>query len=189
MSGDGPLTRAEKQLLRALAWAAVRAAVADDPLPDPDAFAAEAGTALGPRLEALRGAFVTLTRSGTLRGCIGVIEGRLPLVAAVVENGRAAALNDPRFPPVGPAELPGLELEISALSPLRPVAGPDEIEVGRHGVLLSADGRRAVFLPQVAPEQGWDRDTMLTHLALKAGLAPDAWRREARFEVFTAEVF
>jgi len=189
VNGSGPLAPDERTFLRDLAWAAVRAAVTGAPLPEPAAFAAAAGRELGPRLTALRGAFVTLTGRGMLRGCIGVIEGRLPLAATVVENGRAAALDDPRFPPVQESELAGLELEISALSPLAPVAGPGEIKVGRHGVLLAAGGRRAVFLPQVAPEQGWDRDTMLTQLALKAGLSPDAWRRDASFEVFTAEVF
>ncbi|MCP4572967.1 MAG: AmmeMemoRadiSam system protein A [bacterium] len=179
----------ERTFLRDLAWAAVRAAVTGAEPPDPAAFAAAAGRELGPRLSAPGGAFVTLTSAGQLRGCIGVIEGRRPLAATVVENGRAAALTDPRFPPVEESELSGLELEVSALSPLAAVVGPEEIEVGRHGVLLSAGGRRSVFLPQVAPEQGWDRDTMLTHLALKAGLGPDDWRRDAHFQVFTAEVF
>ena len=78
---------------------------------------------------------------------------------------------------------------MSVLSPAIPVSGPDAIEVGKHGVILEKEGHRALFLPQVAPEQGWDRRTMLEHLAQKAGLPADGWRRGARFEVFTAQVF
>ena len=88
-----------------------------------------------------------------------------------------------------PEELPGTDIEISALTPQKPVDSYEAIEVGRHGVVLSKAGRRAVFLPQVAPEQGWDRDTMLSHLAAKAGLPQEAWREDAQFTVFEAEVF
>jgi AMMECR1 domain-containing protein len=75
------------------------------------------------------------------------------------------------------------------LTSLVPVAGPEEIVIGRHGIVLSKGGRKSVFLPQVAPEQGWDRETTLTHLALKAGLGPDAWREGCEFLVFEADVF
>ncbi len=136
------------------------------------------------------GVFVTLhDASGDLRGCIGNI---LP-VATLAEGlwGRAqdAALNDPRFDPVTPAELSSLSIEISVLSRPVPVASPNDIEIGKHGILLKKRGRSAVFLPQVAPEQGWNLETTLNHLALKAGLAPSAWREGASFEVFEAEVF
>ena len=107
----------------------------------------------------------------------------------MVESGGNAAVRDPRFPPLRPTELPDLELEISVLTPLAPVAGPDAIVPGHHGVLLESGGRSAVFLPQVAPEQGWDRETLLDHLALKAGLPADAWRHGASLQVFAAEVF
>jgi AmmeMemoRadiSam system protein A len=136
-----------------------------------------------------RGVFVTLRKHGELRGCIGSIVGRRPLLEAVVESGGNAAVRDSRFPPVRPAELAGLELEVSVLTPLRTVPGPEAVEPGRHGVLLESGGRSAVFLPQVATEQGWDRETLLTHLALKAGLPPDAWRHGASLQVFAAEVF
>jgi AmmeMemoRadiSam system protein A len=159
------------------------------PPPDPESLAARRGLVPGPALTGHRGAFVTLRAAGSLRGCIGTIEGVCPLTEAVLRNARAAACEDPRFAPVSPAELDGLDLEISALTPLVPVASPDDIVVGRHGVLLSAGGRRAVFLPQVASEEGWDRTTMLRHLARKAGLPPDAWRDGAGFQVFEAEVF
>ena len=140
-------------------------------------------------LVANAGAFVTLHHGKNLRGCIGYIEGIKPLVDAVVENGRSAAVSDPRFSPVAAEELSSIEIEVSALTPLVPVARPEEIVIGRHGVVMVKMGRRAVFLPQVAPEQGWDRDTTLTHLALKAGLEPDAWRQGSEFLVFEADVF
>ena len=184
----GPLTAAERAFLVDLATRAVDAAVRGHAAPDAAALAAGAGLPLSPRLDACRGAFVTLTSGGMLRGCIGTIEGIGPLVDAVIGNGRAAALRDPRFDPVTPGELPHLSVEVSALTPLRPVDGPRDIEIGRHGVVLSRGGRRAVFLPQVAPEQGWDRDTTLRHLALKAGLPADAWREGCRFQVFEAEI-
>ncbi len=143
----------------------------------------------------LAGAFVTLNntgaraeREGRLRACMGVIEAQQPLDGAIVQAAVWAA-RDPRFPPLTAAELDAIEVEVSALSPARPVPGPQAIVVGRDGVVLSKDGRRAVFLPQVAPEQGWDLDTMLDHLARKAGLPSDAWRQGAQFEVFTAQVF
>jgi AmmeMemoRadiSam system protein A len=143
-----------------------------------------------PVYELERAVFVTLHKRGQLRGCIGTLQAREPLAAAVRSSAISAATQDPRFPPVSPDELPELEIEISVLSPMRPVAGADEIEVGRHGVVVRQGMRSGVFLPQVAPEQGWDRDTMLDILcAQKAGLPADAWRRGAQLEVFTSQVF
>lgn len=148
-----------------------------------------------PYLEASAGAFVTLNhpkikpgRPGRLRACMGVIEARQSVVEAVVHAALSAS-RDPRFPALEFDELENLEVEVSLLSPSSRVPGPEAIRVGVHGVVLSKNGRRSVFLPQVAPEQGWDRDTMLDHLARKAGLAADAWRSGATFEVFTAQVF
>jgi len=183
------LTAAERSFLRDVARLAVAAAVNQQEPPDPLVQARRTGLKLGPRLTAKRGAFVTLSLRGRLRGCIGYIEGHLPLVDAVVRNGRAAALEDPRFAPVSAAELPRLDLEISALTPLRAVARPQDIVIGRHGILLAKNGRKAVFLPQVAIEQGWDLETTLGHLALKAGLSPGDWHEDAQFQVFEAEVF
>ncbi len=185
----GHLNDEEKQFLRQVARQAVEAAASNLPPPDPGDLATEAGIDIQRCLGDHRGAFVTLTRDGRLRGCIGYIEGIKPLVQAVADNGRSAAVADPRFPPVTPRELADICIEISALTPLTPVSGPEEIIIGRHGVILAKQGRRAVFLPQVASEQGWDRDTTLTHLALKAGLEPDSWRQGADFLVFEAEVF
>jgi AmmeMemoRadiSam system protein A len=184
-----PLTDREKAFLRELARLTVDAAARGRPGPDPAAMAAVAGTPLKGALAEPRGAFVTLHREGALRGCIGVIASDRPLARTVVESGRSAAVGDPRFEPVTPDELPFLDLEISVLSPLRDVAGPEAIELGRHGILMSCAGREAVFLPQVATEQGWDLETTLDQLARKAGLPLDGWRRDARFRVFEAEVF
>jgi AmmeMemoRadiSam system protein B/AmmeMemoRadiSam system protein A len=148
-----------------------------------------------PVLKAPAGAFVTLNhpeirpgQAGRLRACMGVIEARQSVVDAVV-HAAVSASTDPRFPALEFRELQDIEVEVSLLSPSHPVAGPEDIRIGVHGVLLSKKGHRAVFLPQVAPEQGWDRETMLDHLARKAGLAANAWRRDAVFEVFTAQVF
>lgn len=142
-----------------------------------------------PELRRFGGAFVTWRRKGELRGCIGRLQEQAPLALTVARMALHAALADPRFPPVAAGELPGLTVEVSVLSPLREVAGPEEILAGRDGVVMEKDGRSAVFLPQVAVEQGWDRDELLGQLSLKAGLPKDAWRRGARFRTFRAEVF
>ena len=137
-----------------------------------------------------RGAFVTLTLCGELRGCIGHVVATLPLWETVRENAVNAAFRDPRFPPVTAEELGRIALEISALTPLRAVSSPDEIEVGRHGLMIRVGAARGLLLPQVASEQGWDRFAFLQQTCRKAGLDPDAWRRpDALLEVFEAEVF
>jgi hypothetical protein len=140
-------------------------------------------------LASCRGAFVTLTEDGDLRGCIGRILSDEPVGRVVREMAAAAALEDPRFPPVRPGELDALELEVSVLTEPKGVAGPEDIVLGRDGILLGKRGRRAVFLPQVAPEQGWDLETTLSQLSLKAGLPPDAWKSGASFETFQAQIF
>lgn len=141
-----------------------------------------------PGLDVPRGAFVTLHAHGSLRGCIGYIEAVEPLWAAIEEMANAAAFRDPRFPPVTAAEFGQLELEISVLSPLA-AATPDQVVVGTHGIVLAQGRRRGLLLPQVATEQGWDRETFLEHGCMKAGLPPDAWRSGATLEIFSAIVF
>jgi AmmeMemoRadiSam system protein A len=183
------LTDPERDCLREVARQSVAAAARGEPAPDPAVIAARLGLERSAALGERRGAFVTLHEHGRLRGCIGVIEGRLPLLSAVAENAAAAAVGDPRFPPVTADELSNLTLEVSALTPLRRVAGPDGIVIGRHGILLGRAGRRAVFLPQVATEQGWDLPTTLAQLCRKAGLPPDAWRAGVDLSVFEADVF
>lgn len=179
----------QRHYLRELAWRTVAAAARGETPPRAEPLARELGIELEGELARQRGAFVTLTRGGRLRGCIGYIQGIKPLFEAVRDNARSAAIGDPRFPPLSAGELDGLEWEISALTPLRPIDSPDEIRVGVHGVLLHCQGRQSVFLPQVAVEQGWDVETTLDQLALKAGLAPGAWRAGAELQVFEAEVF
>lgn len=135
-----------------------------------------------------RGAFVTLHRAGALRGCIGIFESSSPLYRTVAEMARSAAVGDPRFEPLRSEELPQVEVEISVLSPLRPVP-PEEVEVGRHGVYLEQGFHRGVLLPQVAVEHGWDRETFLDQTCRKAGLPPGVWRQGTTIYVFEAEVF
>ena len=182
------LTEEALAFLPKLARATLDAAVRGLPRPEHEEIAAVLGFSLPNSLQEPRGVFVTLTRNGRLRGCIGVIEAGAPLSIAVRDNALAAAFRDPRFDPLTADELADTRIEISVLTPMRPVRNTDDIVIPRHGVLLSKAGRRAVFLPQVAEEQGWDLDTTLTHLALKAGLAADDWREGAAFSVFEAEV-
>ncbi len=141
-----------------------------------------------PELARPAGAFVTLHEAGALRGCIGTFQADRPLYRNVAEMARAAAFEDPRFPPLRPEEFGRIDLEISVLSPMRR-ARPEEVEVGRHGVYIVHGLHRGVLLPQVAVEQGWDRETFLDHTCLKAGLPPGAWRHGAEVYVFEAEVF
>ncbi len=139
-----------------------------------------------------RGAFVTLRRRADdeLRGCVGLMRSERSLAR---DRRRAwpsrRPREDGRFEPVTLEELPGLAIEISALGPLRPIR-PEDVEVGRHGLLISLGRRRGVLLPQVPVEHGWDRETFLEHTCWKAGLPEDAWRDPAAELLgFTATVF
>ncbi|MEI7672006.1 MAG: AmmeMemoRadiSam system protein A, partial [Deltaproteobacteria bacterium] len=142
-----------------------------------------------PVLREPRGVFVTLKKREELRGCIGRMVPDRPLAELVGAMALQSAFEDPRFSPVTLKELADLEIEISVLTPMKPVSGPNDIVVGRDGVLLQKGGKSAVFLPQVAPEQGWGRDEMLDHLSRKAGLPAGAWRDGASFLTFQAIVF
>lgn len=136
-----------------------------------------------------RGGFVTLKINGRLRGCIGEIFPSREIWKVIREQAYNAAFQDPRFMPLDSEEAEELEIEISVLSQPRTVESPEEIEIGRHGIVLNKHGLSAVFLPQVAPEQGWSRDETLTQLAEKAGLPSDAWKKGATFMVFEAQIF
>jgi AmmeMemoRadiSam system protein A len=141
-----------------------------------------------PHLAEPRGVFTTIYSHGKLRGCVGLPEATVSLYKAVAETARAAASEDPRFAPVSLPESRALRISISILSSLSSIT-PSEVEIGRHGLVISHGSRRGLLLPQVPVEHGWDRDTFLEQTCLKAGLARDAWRTGARVDAFTAEVF
>jgi AmmeMemoRadiSam system protein B/AmmeMemoRadiSam system protein A len=151
--------------------------------------ASELNVTVSDAMKCQRAAFVTLKKNSWLRGCIGDIFPRQPLYKSVISNAINAGVRDRRFPPVTEAECSGITFEISALTPPAPIASPDEIRIGVDGVVLSKNGYGAVFLPQVAPEQGWDINQTLTQLSRKAGLPADAWKEGASFLVFQADVF
>jgi AmmeMemoRadiSam system protein B/AmmeMemoRadiSam system protein A len=176
-----PLTDAHKKALLAFARKSLERYLASDSLPLPRGFP--------PALWQKQGAFVTLKKHGELRGCTGHMAEDLPLARVVGRMALNSALNDRRFSPVQPKELSELEIEISVLTPMKRVPSAKAIRVGRDGVVLAKAGRRAVFLPQVATEQGWDRDTMLDRLCRKAGLEAGCWREGAELRVFQAVVF
>jgi AmmeMemoRadiSam system protein A len=159
-----------------LARAAVVAAVRGYDLPD---ASAEPGWVVP------ADAFVTLRRRGRLRGCIGTLGAGWPVGRSVVHAGEMAALDDPRFPPVGAEELAELDVEVSILTPPRPLEEPGDFVPGRDGIVVEARGRRGLLLPQVATEMGWGAAEMIAGACEKAGLRPDAWLDPAtRLEVF-----
>ncbi|MGB8889053.1 MAG: AmmeMemoRadiSam system protein A [Candidatus Korobacteraceae bacterium] len=170
---------AERTLLLRLAHQSIEAALENRPLDltPPD-----------PHLAERRGAFTTLHLRGRLRGCIGYVFPTQSLYQTVAETARAAAFDDPRFEPVSLLETPALKIEISVLSPLRPVAA-EEVMVGKHGLVVTQGNHRGLLLPQVPVEWEWDRETFLAQTCLKAGLEPEAWRHGAEVQAFTAEVF
>jgi AmmeMemoRadiSam system protein B/AmmeMemoRadiSam system protein A len=177
----GGLDAGQQKRLRELAWQALRAAVrgqAPPQVPQDD-----------PALLQPAGVFVTIKQAGELRGCIGAIMARRPLAREVVAMAAAAALHDPRFAPVTPAELEGLELELSVLTPMRPCS-PEGVRVGVDGLLIEGRGATGVLLPQVPLEQGWTRQQYLEGICRKAGLPAGAWRDpQVRLSCFQAQVF
>jgi hypothetical protein len=142
-----------------------------------------------PKLKMELGAFVTLKINNELRGCIGYIIAQKPLFETVVEAAKHSAFGDPRFSELSRDEVEEITIEISVLSPFEPIKSYDEIEVGKHGLLLD-EGGRAVLLPQVATEQNYNRAQFLTALCHKAGLYGNYWKeRMLNIKVFTALVF
>jgi AmmeMemoRadiSam system protein A len=135
-----------------------------------------------------RGVFTSLYLRGELRGCVGYAMPVSSVYRAVAETARAAAFEDTRFSPVSAEEAPELKIELSLLSPPQPEKAED-VEVGRHGLLIHVAGQRGLLLPQVAVEHSWDRDTFLAQTCRKAGLPANAWRQGAVIETFTAEIF
>ena len=137
------------------------------------------------------GGFVTLRKRGMLRGCIGYILPIEPLQDTIAKMAVSAATQDHRFPSVSLDEMKEIDIEISVLSIPRRVQSVDEIVMGTHGVIVRRGGRQGVFLPQVATETGWDRETFLENLcAGKAGLPKDAWKdKDTELLIFTAQLF
>jgi AmmeMemoRadiSam system protein A len=141
-----------------------------------------------PHLAEPRGAFTSLYLHGELRGCVGYVLPISPVYRAVADTARAAAFEDARFSPVTLEQARDLQIELSILSPPKRIAA-EAVEVGRHGLLITLVGSRGLLLPQVAVERQWDAVTFLEQTCRKAGLPPDAWKKGALIEAFTAEVF
>lgn len=136
------------------------------------------------------GAFVTLREGEKLRGCIGHMTGVKPLHTAVEELAQSSAFHDPRFPPLSAEELNKIRIEITVLTPMEEITDPSRIEIGKHGIYIQKGSRSGVLLPQVAAEQGWDRDTFLDHTCLKAGLPGGCWKDpDTKISVFEGIIF
>lgn len=178
-SSEGEFSQEERALLLRLAHESILSALDGREIPlDPPT----------PHLTEPRGVFTTLHLHGQLRGCVGYVLPIGSVYQAVAQTARAAAFEDTRFYPVKRAEAPHLEIDLSILSLPQPIA-PEAVEIGRHGLLISMQGRRGLLLPQVPIEHQWDRQTFLSQTCYKAGLPADAWRKGATIEAFTAEVF
>lgn len=184
MKDEFQLTERDKRLLLSLARVSIQNKLtrARQPLPPRT-----------PSVDVRAGAFVTLRVRGPepkLRGCIGHIVPNDSLYDTVREVAVSSAVSDPRFPPLTASELADVEIEISVLSPLRTLGSLDEIEPGRHGLLIKRGYASGLLLPQVATEHGWDRETFVRHTCLKAGLPPGCEEQDdVELSVFTALVF
>jgi uncharacterized protein len=180
------LTTTERRTLLHLARRSIEAAVRREAPPVPEK------SAMTEALLAEGASFVTLTKRGALRGCIGALEAYQPLVLDVREHAAAAALEDYRFPNVQESELSEIEIEISRLTPAVPLEYADSADLleklrpGVDGVILRDGRRRATFLPQVW-EKIPDRAEFLANLCYKMGEAPDLWKRK-HLEVFIYQV-
>jgi len=178
---SGLLDPSDKKALLGFARETISRMLSNDTVPLARGFSAN--------LQQPRGVFVTLKKKNELRGCVGRIIGDEPLCKLVGAMAWQAAFNDGRFSPVTADELREIEIEISVLTPLREVSGAAEIVIGRDGVVLVKEGHSAVFLPQVATEQKWNREEMLDNLCAKAGLPPGSWKQGAQLSTFQAVVF
>ena len=143
-----------------------------------------------PTLNLKAGAFVTITKHGDLRGCIGYILSDKSLFRTVCEAAVQSASSDPRFPPVGKNEIDKLSIEISVLSPPFPLNTYDEIIVGEHGLILEEKGRRGLLLPQVPIEHHLNKEQYLDAICQKTGFPPGYWKtKQLQLSGFTANVF
>ena len=175
------LTEADQVLLLQIARRAVRAHVLSQPFTPPEVTSGN--------LTKSCGIFVSIHKHDELRGCIGNPQGAGPLYRTVGECAISAAVGDPRFVPITGDELSVIDFEISVLAPMQRVIDINEIEVGKHGLLVSKRGYRGLLLPQVATAYGWDRETFLRETCRKAGLRYDDWKDGATIHRFNAFVF
>lgn len=176
-------TSEEKKILLETARQSIKSFFTDEKIPEPD-------YSEHPIFNSHSGAFVTLTQNKALRGCIGYIISDNPLFQTIRKTAVHAAQDDPRFSPVLQSEVDNLSIEISILSEPFPLNNYDEIEVGKHGLILEERGRRGLLLPQVPIEHKMDRDQFLDALCQKAGLNGDYWRtKQLNLKAFTATVF
>lgn len=179
---DLGLTQEEKRLLKDIARQSIASALKGEPAPQIQD--------VPPKLKEPRGAFVTLEKNKRLRGCIGFIHASKPLYETVREMARAAAFEDPRFPPLTQEEWSKVEIEISVLTPMQRIKEISQLKVGTHGLYMVRGSRRGLLLPQVATDNGWDLETFLSQTCIKAGLPPDAWKDpKTEIYAFSADVF
>ena len=178
--GKNRLAQDDKERLLEIARKSIENATSGNPLPDVES--------VSPLLRKKRGAFVTIKKGGRLRGCIGSIHPAKPLFETVNEMAREAAISDPRFQKLTTEELREIEIEISVLSPLKKIRDIEEIRVGSHGLYIMQGYYSGLLLPQVAQEYGWDRETFLKQVSIKAGLKENGWK-ESDLYIFSAEVF
>ena len=177
------ITLEEKKILLDIARASIKSIFTGEKIPEPDYKKYSV-------FNSHSGAFVTLTKSGSLRGCIGYIISDSPLFETVCDAAVQASQNDPRFPSVSQSEIKDLSIEISVLSEPFPLNNYDEIEIGKHGLILEEKGRRGLLLPQVPIEHHMNREQYLDAICQKSGFSPGYWRtKQLKLNAFTATVF
>ncbi|WP_242393723.1 AmmeMemoRadiSam system protein A [Anaeromyxobacter oryzisoli] len=175
------LSATDRAALLGVARGAILAPLAGTPPP--------ALPATGPLAEPA-GAFVTVTVRGELRGCIGTLRAAGPLAATVARMALAAATEDPRFPPIGAADVPELGVSVSVLGEPFRLSEPRTVQVGVHGLVVKQGWHRGVLLPKVAVREGWDAESFLKHVCLKAGLPARAWQEpDTEIDAFEADEF
>ena len=176
-------TLKEKKILLEIARASINSVFTGEKIPEPD-------YEKHPLFKSYAGAFVTLTQQGVLRGCIGYIVSDQPLFKTVCEAAVQASQHDPRFQPVRQSEIKNLSIEISILSEPFPLNSYDEIEIGKHGLILEENGRRGLLLPQVPVEHHMNREQYLDAICRKTGLPTEHWKtKQLKLSGFTATVF
>jgi len=181
-STETNLTDDEKKTLHNIALAAIKKRLGNEPPVLPKSTT--------DTLNEKRGAFVSLHKHGQLRGCIGYVHGFKPLAKAINDMAIAAAFKDPRFPPLNENELEDLNIEISVLTPMKQISNINEIEVGKHGLMMIKGPYSGLLLPQVATQYNWDRQTFLSETCHKAGLPTDAWKDDdTEIYIFSADIF